>query len=196
MIFIPGTEVKESTSIDLDKISKINQFSREFSNTDLSMDAGFEILKEIAKRKPYNIWVRILGACLVSSFFCLIFGGAPIDFVSAFIIGAFSYIASILLDKVETNPFIRGFLCCAMSTFLAIIATNIGLGANVSSIIIGSIMIFLPGVAITNAVRDTLSGHMLAGVTKGIEAVIIAISLAVGVGFAFEVWQTLGGIIQ
>lgn len=186
----------KTSSIDLDKISKINQFSREFSTTDLSIDEGFKILKEISNRKPYSIWVRILGACLVSSFFCIIFGGNLRDFASAFIIGAFSYIASFLLDKIETNQFIRGFLCCALATFLAIIATNLGIGSNVSPIIIGSIMIFLPGVAITNAVRDTLSGHMLAGVTKGVEAVIIAVSLAVGVGFAFEVWLTLGGIIQ
>jgi uncharacterized membrane protein YjjP (DUF1212 family) len=54
-------------------------------------------------------------------------------------------------------------------------------------------MIFLPGVAITNAVRDTLAGDMLSGATKGIEAVVIAVSIASGVGFAIKLWTLLGG---
>ena len=54
-------------------------------------------------------------------------------------------------------------------------------------------MIFLPGVALTNAVRDTLAGDMLSGATKGIEAVVIAISLAAGVGVTIKLWTLLGG---
>ncbi|MBP6492359.1 MAG: threonine/serine exporter family protein, partial [Clostridia bacterium] len=66
-------------------------------------------------------------------------------------------------------------------------------GSNLGSIIIGSIMIFLPGVALTNAIRDTLAGDMLSGVSKGMEAVVIAISLASGVGAAIKIWTLLGG---
>lgn len=186
----------KGSRIDLDKISKINQFSREFSSTDLSIDEGFIILKEISNRKPYNIWIRILGAALVASFFSLILGGSPSDFICSFFIGACSYTFSIFLNKIETNLFIQGFSCCALATFLALIATNLGLGFNISSIIIGSIMIFLPGVALTNAVRDTLAGDLLAGITKGMEAVIIAVSLAVGVGVVFRIWVALGGAMQ
>ncbi len=68
-----------------------------------------------------------------------------------------------------------------------------GLGSNLNAIVIGSIMIFLPGVAFTNAVRDTLAGDMLSGASKGIEAVIVAVSLASGVGIAIKLWGLLGG---
>lgn len=186
----------KGTSIDLEKISQINHFSREFTSTDLSIDAGLSILKDISNIQPYPLLLRILGAALVSSFFALILEGNRMDFICAFFIGASSYTLSVFLDKIETNLFIRGFCCCTVATFLALAFFSTGLGSNLSSIIIGSIMIFLPGVAITNAVRDTLAGDMLAGASKGLEAIIIAVSLASGVGVAIKLWIFLGGSFQ
>lgn len=183
----------KGSSIDLEKISQINHFSREFASTDLSIDAGLDILRSISGIKPYHLILRVLGAALVSSFFALIFQGNLSDFFCSFFIGACSYTLSVFLDRIETNLFIRGFCCCAAATLLALAMFSVGLGSNLNSVIIGSIMIFLPGVALTNAVRDTLAGDMLSGATKGIEAFIIAISLASGVGVSIKLWTILGG---
>ncbi len=62
-------------------------------------------------------------------------------------------------------------------------------------IIIGSIMIFLPGVAITNAVRDSLAGDLLAGSARAMEAMLIAVSIAAGVGAVLFLWVSVGGVI-
>lgn len=183
----------KGSRIDLEKISQINHFSREFTSTDLSVDAGLSILKKIAASKPYPILLRIIGAALVSSFFALIFQGTYSDFFCAFIAGASSYALSVLLDKLETNLFIRGFCSCAAATLIALSLFSIGLGSNLNSVIIGSIMIFLPGVALTNGVRDTLAGDIVSGSSKGIEAIIIAVSIASGVGVAIKLWTLLGG---
>jgi uncharacterized membrane protein YjjP (DUF1212 family) len=183
----------KGSSIDLEKISKINHFSREFTSTDLSIESGLAILKEISNIKPYHLLLRIFGAALVSSFFALIFQGNIDDFFCSFFIGACSYVLSVLLDKIDTNLFLRGFCCCAFATFLAMGFFSAHLGSNLSAVIIGSVMIFLPGVALTNAVRDTLEGDMLSGASKGLEAIIIAISIASGVGVAIKIWTLSGG---
>lgn len=183
------------TGIDLEKISRINHFSRVFTTTDLSVDAALKELKEIAAIRPYPLALRLLGASMVSSFFCLIWGGNVLDFISTFIIGAFSYAMSIFLDRIEVNPFVRGFACCALATAMALLFFSIGLGSQLNAVIIGSIMIFLPGVALTNGVRDTLSGDMLAGLAKGVEAVMVAISLAIGAGFVLKAWEFFGGML-
>ena len=47
-------------------------------------------------------------------------------------------------------------------------------------------MIFLPGVAITNAVRDSLAGDLLAGSARAMEAMLIAVSIAAGVGACYS----------
>ena len=54
-------------------------------------------------------------------------------------------------------------------------------------------MLFVPGAAITNALRDFLTGDMLSGVSRATEAIAIAISLAVGAGFVLKIWNSIGG---
>ena len=52
------------------------------------------------------------------------------------------------------------------------------------------------GLAITNAIRDTLAGDLVAGVTRGAEAIMIAVTLAAGSGIVVGLWiQFLGGNI-
>ena len=56
-------------------------------------------------------------------------------------------------------------------------------------------MIFVPGVAITNSIRDFLSGDMLSGLARMTEAVLTAISLAAGAGVVLKLWSYMGGAV-
>ena len=47
------------------------------------------------------------------------------------------------------------------------------LGQHLDPIIIGSIMPLVPGVAITNAIRDTIQGDLVAGNSRATEAFLI-----------------------
>lgn len=185
----------ESTSIDLLKISEINNFSRAFSTTDLSVDEGMEILKEIDAKKPYPIPIRLLGAGLVGPSFCLMFGGGIWDCLSAFMTVLATYALSLLIGKMQFNHFIRIFLSCAFAALLALLLVSLNVATLLSPVIIGAVTIFLPGVAITNSARDLLSGEMLAGMAKATEAIISAVAIASGVGLVLQLWQIGGGAL-
>ncbi len=183
----------KGSATDLSTISEVNRFSREFTTTDLSVDEGMKILSDIEVRKPYPFPAKLLGAALVAAFFCVIFGGDTVDFFIAALIGAISCTVSALLGKIELNFFIKGFCCCFIATFLALLATSMGITEDFSSIIIGALMIFVPGVAITNAIRDFLSGDMLSGIARLTEALVVGVSLAAGAGLMLELWKVFGG---
>lgn len=180
---------------NLSKISKVNQFSREFTTTDLSVDEGMKILKSIDEEPPYPLPVRLLGAAMVCSFFCVVFGGGPIDFCVAFISGVTCYSFSALLTKLDINFFIRGFCCCGIAAFIALTAAASIPQASYDPIIIGSIMLFVPGVAITNSIRDFLSGDMVSGLARLAEALLTAVSLASGAGVMLKIWDMIGGVV-
>lgn len=185
----------KGANTDLSKISKVNHFSRKFTATDLSVEEGMKILKEIDKEPPYPMPVRLLAAAMVCSFFCVIFGGNLIDFCVAFISGAGCYLLSFLLMKLEINSFIRGFCCCGAAAFVALTAAASIPAASYDPIIIGSIMLFVPGVAITNSIRDFLSGDMVSGLARLAEALLTAVSLATGAGVMLKLWDLLGGVV-
>lgn len=186
--------IKGGGDTDLRKISEVNRFSREFTTTDLSIEDGMKRMKEIDHIEQLPVWLRIFGAALVAACFSQLFYGNLLDFLCAFVIGSVSYLLSLPLKRYAINYFIRGFCCCAAAAFLAKLATALIPGTNQDAIIIGAIMIFIPGVAITNSIRDFLSGDMVSGVARAAEAFIIAISLAAGAGMVIKLWSVIGGV--
>ena len=193
----PLTYIKRihETGTNLSKISKVNHFSREFFDTDLSVEEGMDILREIDKEEEYPYMVRTLAAAIVCSFFTVIFGGTIIDALVAAISGISCYVLSIMFRKLNINSFIRCFFCCGLAALIALAASSSIPDTSYDPIIIGTIMLFVPGAAITNAIRDFLSGDMLAGTARLMEALLIAVGLACGAGVVLKVWEMTGGVL-
>ncbi|MCT4621472.1 MAG: threonine/serine exporter family protein [Marinisporobacter sp.] len=175
-------------TIDLNKISQVNNFSRKITTSYLSIEEGMEILKNIDTLPKYGKLLKVVGAGIASSFFGLLLGSTFNDFFSSFFIAMIIYMTVSFIDKLHSNLFIQNFIGGAIAGLLAIFSVHLDLGANIDKIIISSIMILVPGVAITNAVRDYISGELLSGVARSAEAIIVAISIAVGVGAVMNTW--------
>lgn len=182
------------TGIDFEKISRVNELSRSLPESGMTVDEAMQELKEINKTGQFAFLWRVLGAAMVDSFFTIMLGGDYLDFAACFLIGAISYFASILFERLQLNTFVQIYCCCALMTFLSICFVNGGFGHNLNLIIIGSIMMFLPGVAFTNAIRDSLSGDILSGITRAAEAILVAAAIAAGVGTVLKIFGSLGGI--
>ena len=193
----PHTYIKriKGTEINLARISAVNNFSRDFAATDLSIDAGFEQLKSINAEPGYGFLIRILGAVLIGAFFCPIYGGSWGDMVIAGIISGVSYLISVFIGRLKFPDFIRIFISCTGAAGMVLAAAAMGASDSISPVIVAATTVFLPGVAITNAARDLLNGDMLAGVARLAEACIAAIAIAGGVGIGIQIWLLGGGTI-
>ena len=60
-------------------------------------------------------------------------------------------------------------------------------------IIIGALMALVPGIAFTNAMRDIMAGDMVAGISKGAEALLIGAAIALGTALGLGVTGLIGG---
>ncbi len=60
---------------------------------------------------------------------------------------------------------------------------------NRELLIISSIMLLLPGVAFTTAVRDILNGDYISGMGRMLEAIVTALSVAAGAGVAIWIFH-------
>ena len=184
----------KSMETDLGKISRVNKFSREFTSTSMSAEEGMTVLEDIEKQKPYPFVIRLLAAAMVAGCFALLFGGNALDFLVAVIGGVFCYTLSRFLEKYDINFFIRGMCCTALAAVIALIAAAAIPAASYGYIITGCLMLFVPGVQITNSIRDFLSGDMLSGVARMAEAFLVAVSLAAGAGIVLKIWNMIGGV--
>ncbi|KPU28029.1 hypothetical protein TR13x_01395 [Caloranaerobacter sp. TR13] len=178
---------------DLNKIALVNEFSRQFVNSNMSIDKGFEILNDIDNIKTYRKSVRLTFGGFAGSFFTLLFKGSFTDFISAFVISSIVVLVMEYLSKKNFTFFLSNIVGSCIATLLSIISVTSGFGTNMDKIIIGSIMTLVPGVAITNAIRDSIGGDFLSGVSRGLEAIIVALAIAFGVGATLKLSFLLFG---
>ena len=69
----------------------------------------------------------------------------------------------------------------------------IGLAPNPDAVIIGALMILVPGLLFTNAMRDIIYGDTNSGVNRIVQVFLIAIALALGTAVAWSCASVLWG---
>lgn len=193
------TLVKRITSrtVNLNKISQVNDLSRSVTSHSLTLDYVEKKLKEIDSSEGYKDKIVILASSLSAGFFTLLFGGTFRDFLVSLFIGFLIKIASLALNNIKINEFFINSLGGAIAALLALISVSLNIGQNEDKIIIGSIMLLVPGLIITNAIRDTIAGDLVSGISRAIEAIFVAIAIAVGSGIVIKLWFSFfGGIAR
>lgn len=180
-------------TIDLEKIAQVNDLSRRVGVEKYSIEVLQSKINEINNLDRYNLPLTLFFASIVSFGFTLLFGGSMLDAAISFMIGPLIKFFVIKLSSININDFFINVLGAAALSFLALVSTYLPLHINVNNVIIGTIMLLVPGMAITNAIKDTLGGDLIAGATRAVEAFLIAIGIAVGSGIIFKVWFTITG---
>ncbi|WP_297637453.1 threonine/serine exporter family protein [uncultured Clostridium sp.] len=184
-----------SRGVDLHRIERINALSRYISEAKPSFDFIEAELELIQEEKRYSNTMTILFSALAAACFSYLFGGNYRDFIVTFFIGGIIKIVGIKFTKLQINDFFINLICAGIASLLAILAMHVGFVSQIDNTIIGSIMLLVPGLAITNAIRDTIAGDFLSGITKAFEAFLIAVSIAVGTGVVLSLWiRIFGGI--
>lgn len=180
MTYIKRTKPK---GINLNKITLVNDFSRNFTTFNMTLDEAIDRLNAIDCESCYPKYTSTLFGGFAGGFSALLFGGVFSDFICAFIISMIViHIKTVVLGKITIVNFMKDFIVSAIGTILAILAIKLNLNLNFNVIIIGFIMPLVPGYIITNAARDAISGDFLAGMSRASEALISALSIASGVG--------------
>lgn len=186
----------KNIKIDLNKIALVNDFSRRFVKNEISIDEAMEYLKAIDDAGNYSRITKLVAGGLAGGFFSIMFGGSYYDLFAAFFISALVVLITEFLGKFSVTYFVTNIAGSSLATLLAIIFSIISIHFSMDKIIIGSIMPLVPGVAITNAVRDSFSGDFLSGVSRGLEAIITALAIAFGVGITLKFYITFIGGMQ
>lgn len=182
-------------SIDLNKISLINNFSREFvCNSNLNVSDAMKELKTLISITSYSPVAINFFTGIGSAFFAGLLGGNDIvTFISTFITSILAVIIYNEIMKVSTIP---AFSSLVSSTFIAIVGvilSHLNILSAPQMLIVGSIMPLLPGVSFIKGIRDLISGDLISGVARAFDASVTAVSIACGVGVILNIWLKLGG---
>ncbi len=171
-------------AFNMDRLEKMNALSRHICENALSVEEARKEYKEVMAEKPYSFGFQLLFFMLVSFSFSIFFGGTLKDaLISALIAIPFKCIDSIAA-KTEANSFLTILVSSLLGGFLAIIAVRAGLADSVGKVSIGNVMLLIPGIMLTNSMRDMFGGDTITGGIRFIEAMLIAVTIALGFSIA------------
>ncbi|GAB1455680.1 MAG: threonine/serine exporter family protein [Spirochaetia bacterium] len=172
--------------MNLEKISRIDALAKGTVSGSIDQDGVERELCSIDSLGLYPTPLPFVGAAFGTGFFCLLFGGAWNDALLAAFLGVIIGKITDWLGSMRLSGFFSNIVGGAMAAGTALGAISLGLIGNLDAVIIGAIMLLVPGVMIVNAIRDIIAGDLVSGIARGADAFISAAGISIGVGVALQ----------
>jgi len=188
------TRIK-NRSTDLLKVQKANSIARLYTSGKISLEELYKGLRDIAQNGRRKLLVTAIGSAVASAAFSALFGGNLFDCAVALFCGFFVDLIASLFERSKIYHFAISFIGGLLITVSALGFTSLFHMGSIDKIIVGAMTPLLPGLSLTNAIRDTVMGDIVSGTSRLTEALLIAISLAGSVGSVLAIYIGLGGVI-
>lgn len=169
----------------LGRVSKINELSRNICEHHIPLEDATKQMKQILEIPAYPLWIQMLGYAMGSSCFCYLLGGTWLDFLATAPIGILLCLFQQWMSKAKLSKVIQTILGSALITLCGVFWVHLFPALHMDNIIIGGLIILVPGVPLTTSVRDFSNGDYLSGTIRLIDALLVAVSMAIGVGAVY-----------
>ena len=162
------------------RLDRLNDLSRKICATCPTYEEINKEYEKILKGPEYSLVEQYATCAMIAAAFTVFFGGNLKDGFAALFVGVVLKVTSYVLSSMKMKAIFSNILCSFISGIACILVCYIGLGEHVEMIMIGNIMLLIPGVLMTNSFRDFISGDMITGLLHFAEAMITAVCVAAG----------------
>jgi uncharacterized membrane protein YjjP (DUF1212 family)/uncharacterized membrane protein YjjB (DUF3815 family) len=182
------------------KMEMLNQLSRDICDKGYSVERAREELDKILANKYYSLPAVVAGGGIAAGAFTVFFGGSLIDSIPAMLIGfLMTYLNFFFLER-EFNSYARTFMLSVIggisSIVLSWLFTICGANCNCSMVMIGTIMVVIPGLLVCNAVRDMFAGDLFSGSFELLNGIITTLAIAAGYGAALIALKSIANVFD
>ena len=180
----------------LEKVDEVNQISRSAARGELTCEEVLARLEKMKKQSAtFSSGIRILASGLAAAGFAVMFGGKTVDFAVAFLTGCVIQCLVAALARMQYSRVLQNLLGGAVCTLIPLIFQALFGAGNLDAIVGGAVMPLVPGLAMTNAVQDTMRGDILSGAAHGLQAILTATLIAAGGVVATRLFWLIQGVL-
>ena len=179
---------------DLDAVERFNGLSRAICNRKPDPQEARKWLQHVrGMDKQFTLPLYLLGNFLGAFGFGYFFGGTFADAFWAGFCGIVLGLVGKVMAKLKVNQFFNTIISAFLSALIAYSIAAVGFMDNVDSSIIGTLMILVPGLLFTNAMRDIIYGDTNSGINRIVQVLLIAMAIALGTAAAWHVTDSFLG---
>ena len=181
---------------NLSRVDQVNQVSRCVESGEMDVEAALMQLRAIECAAPPLGVVPVAALAGVSSgAFAVMFGGGAVDCCVSFVVAAVVHLLSAWLKKQRITGFMLTMIGGFFTALMPMVFHGLTAVGSTFAMIAGALMPLVPGVAMTNAIQDTLRGDLLSGVAHAVQAILTATLMAVGALLGMTLLQMMGGVL-
>lgn len=175
--------------VNFKTISGISRLSWEALEKDFTVQQIREELNRLLALPHYPRLVILFFVSLAGSGFCFTFGGKLPEMIIAFgatFCGLFVRQEAV---KKKFNPYICVFMGSLVASLFAGAFIKAGLDINFEHAFATSVLFLIPGVPLINCFTDLIDGNILNGMIRGINALMFALAIALGLLAAMLIYN-------
>ena len=180
---------------NLDAVERLNAFSRRICAVRPEPKEAMAWLEDVRRSvKRYDFPVILLGDFLGAAGFGILFGCSFPDAFFAGLCGILIGLIQKFTDSLKANPFFSTLSASFLMAMLAYSLNVAGIVQNSDTVIIGALMILVPGLLFTNALRDIIYGDTNSGINRIVQVLLSAFAIALGTAAAWRITSGLYGL--
>ncbi len=179
-------------SNDFTRMEQLNALSREVCATLPGLPVLEEKLAAIdlpPRKKQFRELYLLLGYILSGTGFALFFGGSWRDALGAGLCCLAVWFLNWFLKRAALQRLFHAFFVSFIAGALCYLMILLGLGEHPGQVMMAVIMVLIPGIAITNAMREMLISDTISGILRLVESLLIATAVAFGFALAMFVFK-------
>ena len=179
---------------DLDSVELFSGLSRRICAETPTPEEASQWLEETRrKQRRYSLPVYLIAHFLAGFGFSFLFGANFVDGLCSGLCGLTVGIVNRLMQNVGANLFFRTLAASFPMALLAYGLQALGLAQNPDAVTIGALMLLVPGLLITNAMRDIIYGDTNSGINRLVQVLLIAAAIVLGTAAAWNCAAALWG---
>ncbi|MBR2927414.1 MAG: threonine/serine exporter family protein [Clostridia bacterium] len=181
-----------TTSMNLARLEQFNAISRKVCSEKPALAVFDGYVQDVKLTKGYPVWLQLLAWAVAAGAFAVFYGGALFDTLAAMFAGCVMFCVEHYSSK-RINGIAKTVFSSLLASLIAGAFVLLGIGQDGGAIVMGTIMLLVPGMAIGTAVRDLFCGDILSGSMKLLQACLTALMIAFGYILAATILG--GGVI-
>ena len=149
----------------------------------LSLDELEERFQRIMQTPPMNRWLMLYLISQANMAFCLLFGGDLMSGLFVFLGTFCGFLLRQELNRHHVYHYLTVVLSAVVASFIVGVGAKLGYEEMPKIALSASVLYLIPGVPFINGMMDVLDGYVLNGISRLLTAVMIVVSITVGLSF-------------
>ena len=167
-------------AFNFDIISQISSLSWEAHDEHLSFRELTEKYERIIRKPRISRWWVLVLVTAANACFCRLFGG---DVPAMGLVAAATFVGFFVRQEMSTrhaNHMAIFLICSFIASLIASAGFRFHLGTTPETALGTSVLFLIPGVPLINSIFDLLEGHVLVGISRAVNALILIVCIALG----------------